>query len=79
METSILTTRKSLPEFKQNKKKQVDFKLDFMESLMIKLHQTGLGKGFNEDEGRRIYTKQWDPLLAHLRKKIGLDKETPAM
>ena len=49
-----------------------------MESLMIKLHQTGPGKGFNEDEGRRIYTKQWDPLLAHLRKKKGLDKETPA-
>ena len=51
-------------------KKQADFKLDVMESLMIKLHQTGPGNGFNEDEGRRVRTKQWDPLLIHLRQKM---------
>ena len=33
-------------------KRQADFKLDYMESLMIKLHKTGPGNGFNEDEGR---------------------------
>ena len=43
--------------------------LDYMESLCIKLHRTGPGHGFNEDEGRHIYTKQWDPVLNELRKK----------
>ena len=43
--------------------------LDYMESLCIKLHRTGPGHGFNEDEGRRVYTKQWDPVLNELRKK----------
>ena len=56
-------------------KKQADYKLDFMESLMIKLHRTGPGSGFNEDEGRRVRTKQWDPLLIQLRKKLGLERE----
>ena len=51
-------------------KKQADYKLDFMESLMIKLHQTGPNHGFNEDEGRRVHTKQWDPLLSRLRKNL---------
>ena len=41
-----------------------------MEALMIKLHQTGPGSGFNDDEGRRVHTKQWDPLLIELRKKL---------
>ena len=54
-------------------KRQADMKLDYMESFMIKLHQTGPGKGFNEDEGRRVYTKQWDPLLIQLRKKMGIN------
>ena len=54
-------------------KRQADFKLDHMEALMIKLHQTGPGSGFNEDEGRRVRTKQWDPLLIHLRKKLNLN------
>ena len=53
-------------------KRQADFKLDYMESLMIKLHQTGPGSGFNEDEGRRVRTKQWDPLLIRLRNKNGI-------
>ena len=53
-------------------KKQVSYKLDYMESFCIKLHQTGPGKGFNEDEGRRVFTKQWDPLLAQLRQKMNL-------
>ena len=56
-------------------KKQADFKLDHMEALMIKLHQTGPGSGFNEDEGRRVRTKQWDPLLIQLRKKLKIDSE----
>ena len=50
-------------------RKQADYKLDLMESLMIKLHQTGPNHGFNEDEGRRVHTKQRDPLLIRLRKK----------
>ena len=45
-----------------------------MESLMIKLHRTGPGRGFNEDEGRRVKTKQWDPRLIKLRKKMGPDQ-----
>ena len=56
-------------------KKQADFKLDHMEALMIKLHQTGPGSGFNEDEGRRVRTKQWDPLLIQLRKKLNLNAQ----
>ena len=48
-------------------KRQADFKLDYMESLMIKLHKTGPGNRFNEDKGRSIYTKQWNPLLIQLR------------
>ena len=51
-------------------------KLDYMESLMIKLHQTGPGNGFNEDEGRRVYTKQWDPLLIHLRQRMGINVQS---
>ena len=70
---------KILAKIQAKSKKQADYKLDYMESLMIKLHQTGPGKGFNEDEGRRVYTKQWDPLLAQLRKMKGLDKETPVL
>ena len=53
-------------------KKQAALKLDYMESLCIKLHRTGPGYGFNEDEGRRFYTKQWDPILNKLRQKMGL-------
>ena len=47
-------------------KKQADYKLDFMESLMIKLHQTGPNQRFNEDEDCCVHTKQWDPLLCRL-------------
>ena len=50
-------------------KQQASMNLDYMESLCIKLHRTGPGHGFNEDEGRRVYTKQWDPVLNELRKK----------
>ena len=60
-------------------KRQADYKLDFMESLMIKLHRTGPGNGFNEDEGRRVRTKQWDPLLIQLRRKMGLDNSASTM
>ena len=40
------------------------YKLENIESwkLNIYLHNTGLWKGFNEDEGRRFFSKQWDPL-----------------
>ena len=61
-----------LAKINAKSKRQADLKLDYMESFMIKLHQTGPGKGFNEDEGRRVYTKQWDPLLIQLRKKMGI-------
>ena len=44
---------------------------------MIKPHRTGPGNGFNEDEGRCVRTKQWDPLLIHLREKLGIDKKNP--
>ena len=54
-------------------KRQLPIRLDIMESLNIKLHNTGPGKGFNEDEGHRVFTKQWDPLLAELRKKKKLE------
>ena len=50
-------------------KQQALMNLDYMESLCIKLHRTGPGHGFNEDEGRRVFTKQWDPVLNELRKK----------
>ena len=63
-----------LAKIQAKSKRQADFKLDYMESLMIKLHQTGPGHGFNEDEGRRVRTKQWDPLLIKLRKTMGLEK-----
>ena len=63
-----------LAKIQAKSKRQADFKLDYMESLMIKLHRTGPGRGFNEDEGRRVKTKQWDPLLIKLRKKMGLDQ-----
>ena len=62
-----------LAKINTRSKRQADLKLDYMESFMIKLHQTGPGKGINEDEGRRVYTKQWDPLLIQLRKKMGID------
>ena len=58
-------------------KRQADFKLDHMEALMIKLHQTGPGSGFNEDEGRRVRTRQWDPLLIQLRKQLQLNSQEP--
>ena len=61
-----------LAKINAKSKRQADFKLDYMELLMIKLHQTGPGTGFNEDEGRRVRTKQWDPLLIQLRKKCGI-------
>ena len=64
-----------LARIQAKSKRQADFKLDVMESLMIKLHQTGPGQGFNEDEGRRVRTKQWDPLLIHLRNKLGINTE----
>ena len=66
-----------LARIQAKSKKQADFKLDYMESLMIKLHRTGPGNGFNEDEGRRVKTKQWDPLLIHLREKLGIDNRNP--
>ena len=62
-----------LSKIKCKSKKQLPYKLDYMESLNIKLHKTGPGNGFNEDEGRRFFTKQWDPLLADLRKKMELE------
>ena len=55
--------------------RQADFKLDHMEALMIKLHQTGPGSGFNEDEGRRVRTRQWDLLLIQLRKQLQLNSQ----
>ena len=64
-----------LAKINAKSKFKADFKLDYMESLMIKLHQTGPGTGFNEDEGRRVRTKQWDPLLIHLRNKTGICKQ----
>ena len=64
-----------LATIKAKSKRQADFKLDYMESLMIKLHRTGPSQGFNEDEGRRMRTKQWDPLLVHLRRKMGINNE----
>ena len=59
-----------LAKINSRSKKQASFKLDYMESFCIKLHQTGPGKGFNEDEDRRVFTKQWDPLLAQLCQKM---------
>ena len=61
-----------LAKINSKSNKQASVKLDYMESLCIKLHKTGPGHGFNEDEGRRVYTKQWDPLLAQLRSKWNL-------
>ena len=62
-----------LSRINSRSKRQTAAKLDYMESFNIKLHRTGPGNGFNEDEGRRVYTKQWDPLLNQLRKKRNLD------
>ena len=62
-----------LSQVRTKSKRQLPIKLDYMESFNIKLHNTGPGKGFNEDEGRRVFTKQWDPLLAELRKKRNLE------
>ena len=62
-----------ISKIKCKSRKQLPYKLDVMESLNIKLHKTGPGQGFNEDEGRRLYTKQWDPLIADLRKKMELN------
>ena len=42
---------------------------------MIKLHQTGPGSGFNEYKVSRVRTKQWDPLLIQLRKKLNNNNE----
>ena len=64
-----------LAKINTKSKRQADFKLDCIELLMIKLHQTGPGTGFNEDEGRRIRTKQWDPLLIRLREESGICKQ----
>ena len=64
-----------LAKISAKSKRQADFKLDYMESLMIKLHKTGPPNGFNEDEGRRVRTKQWDPLLINLRKRHGICQE----
>ena len=64
-----------LAKINAKSKRQADFKLDYMELLMIKLHQTGPGTGFNEDEGRRVRTKQWDPLLIRLRENSGICKQ----
>ena len=61
-----------LAKINSRSKKQAALKLDFMESLMIKLHRTGPGHGFNKDKGQRFYTKQWDPILNKLREKMGL-------
>ena len=63
----------TLAQINSRSKKQTAVKLDYMESFCIKLHKTGPGKGFNEDEGRRVYTKQWDPLLAQIRQKMDLE------
>ena len=74
MVTSTLMNPRFRQESKPSQKRQPDFKFDYMKSLMIKLHRTGPRRGFNEDEGRRVKTKQWDPLLIKLRKKMGLDQ-----
>ena len=62
-----------LAKINARSKRQADFKLDYMEALMIKLHQTGPGSGFNEDRGRRVRTKQWDLLLIKLREKLQIN------
>ena len=62
-----------LSKVRTKSKQMLPIKLDLMEAFNIKLHNTGPGHGFNEDEGRRVYTKQWDPLLAELRKKMNLE------
>ena len=50
-------------------KQQLPIQLDIMESLNIKLQNTGPGKGFYEDKERRVFTKQRDPLFTELWKK----------
>ena len=62
-----------LAQVRTKSKRMLPIKLDLMEAFHIKLHNTGPGHGFNEDEGRRVYTKQWDPVLAELRKKMELE------
>ena len=62
-----------LARINSRNKQQTSYKLDYMESFCIKLHRTGPGNGFNEDEGRRVFTKQWDPIINQLRKKWKLE------
>ena len=61
-----------LAKINSRSKKQATLKLDYMKSLCIKLHKTGPGHRFNDDDGRRFYTKQWDRILNKLRDKMGL-------
>ena len=47
-------------------KKQAEFLLKIREGMNIRCHQTGPGKGLNENWGN-LPTRQWDPLFADIR------------
>ena len=50
----------------KEKGKQAEFLLKIREGMNIRCHQTGPGKGLNENWGN-LPTRQWDPLFADIR------------
>ena len=51
-------------------KKQADYLLKIREGMEIRCHQTGPGKGLNDNWGN-LPTRQWDPLFAEIRRRRG--------
>jgi hypothetical protein len=58
-----------LATVRDKSKAQINYLLDIKEykGIEIKYHQTGPGKGFNENWGKRAKTIQWDPLFSCIR------------
>ena len=55
-----------LAKVQSKSKKQAEFLLRICEGMEIRCHQTGPGKGFNENWGN-LPSRQWDPLFSEIR------------
>ena len=44
-------------------KRQLNYNIKIREAMEIRCHNSGPGKGLNEDMGAYIRTNMWDPVL----------------
>ena len=55
-------------KFQDKNKKRLMYDIKIRESLEIRRHNSGPGKGLNKDTGSYVKTDLWDPVLKQIGK-----------